>query len=139
MHMPGTGGDDGEMPAISEINVTPLVDVMMVLLVIFIITAPLMMSQLPITLPKATLDQMGKPPDPVIVSLDTRGDYYINTTPVPFDQLVQKLHTLAVQEPNNTVYVRADQSIPYGKVVTLLQLVGAAGFYKVSLMSRAEQ
>lgn len=139
MRMPSAGGDDGDMPPVSDINVTPLVDVMLVLLVIFIITAPLMMSQLPITLPKASLDQMGKPPDPVIVSMDNQGDYYINSTEVPYGQFVQRLHSLAEQEPDNTVYVRADQSIPYGKVVSLLQLVGAAGFYKVSLMSRAEQ
>lgn len=139
MQLPGAGNEEGSAPPVSEINVTPLVDVMLVLLVIFIITAPLMMSQLPITLPKATLDQMGKPPDPVIVSMDNKGDYFINSTQIPYGQFLQKLHKLAEQEPDNTVYVRADRSVAYGKVVSLLQLVGTAGFYKVSLMSQAEQ
>lgn len=135
--MEGDGSDDALTP-VSDINVTPFVDVMMVLLVIFIITAPLMMSQLPLTLPKAALSEMGKPPDPVIVSLDVEGNYYINSTQVPYEDFVQRLHQMSEQSPDNTVYVRADKAIPYGKVVNLLKLVGASGFYKVSLVSRDE-
>ncbi|TAM11750.1 MAG: biopolymer transporter ExbD [Nevskiaceae bacterium] len=138
MSMPVLGGDGDEMSPVSDINVTPFVDVMLVLLVIFIITAPLMMSQLPLTLPKATLSDMGKPPDPVIVSMDVNDNYYINSAPVPYADFVQSLHKLSEEVPDNTVYVRADKAIPYGKVVNLLKLVGASGFYKVSLVSRAE-
>lgn len=138
MSMPVLGGDGDEMSPVSDINVTPFVDVMLVLLVIFIITAPLMMSQLPLTLPKATLSDMGKPPDPVIVSMDVNDNYYINSAPVPYADFVQSLHKLSEEVTDNTVYVRADKAIPYGKVVNLLKLVGASGFYKVSLVSRAE-
>ena len=74
----GEGEDDlGE--AIASINVTPLVDVMLVLLIIFMVTAPLMLSQVPVTLPKAALQEMGKPRDPLIVSFDLNGNYYIDT------------------------------------------------------------
>ena len=141
MHMPGSGdgGDEQELAPMAEINVTPLVDVMLVLLIIFMVTAPLMMSQLPIQLPKASLQEMGKPRDPLIVSMDTQGNYFINSDPVAAGQLEPQLRGIARHQPDNVVYVRADKSVAYGKVVALLQLVGNAGFYKVSLMSQAPQ
>ena len=141
MHMvplPG-GEDDGAMPPVAEINVTPFVDVMLVLLVIFMVTAPLMMSQLPITLPRAALQEMGKPRDPLIVAVDITGHYFINSEPVSTEDLAPKLKTIAQSEGDNLVYVRADKGIQYGKVVELLQVVGAAGFYRVSLMAEAPQ
>ncbi len=138
-----SGDDEGELSPVAEINVTPLVDVMLVLLIIFMITAPLMMSQLPITLPKASLEEMGKPRDPLIVSITTDDRYFIETgshnEEIPFDQLPARLHTIAQTMPDNLVYVRADKGILYGKVVDLLAMVGGAGFYKVSLMSEAPQ
>ena len=136
MQLPGNDAD-GEFAPMADINVTPLVDVMLVLLVIFMVTAPLMMSQLPIQLPKASLHQMGKPPDPIIVSMDKRDDFYINSHLVAPGQLADKLHRLAIRQPDNIVYVRADKSVAYGRVVRLLQVVGQSGFYKVSLLSRA--
>ena len=138
MHLPN-GDDDGDLAPMAEINVTPLVDVMLVLLIIFMVTAPLMMSQLPIQLPKASLQQMGKPPNPLIVSMDDRGDYYVNSQPVAVARLPEKLRALARRQPDNLVYVRADRSVAYGQVVALLQMVGEAGFYKVSLISQAPQ
>ena len=139
MQLPSMSGEESELAPMSEINVTPLVDVMLVLLIIFMITAPLMMSQLPIQLPKASLQQMGKPPDPLIVSMDLQGDYFINSDPVVSGQLESRLRGIAQHQPDNVVYVRADKSVSYGKVVALLQMVGSAGFYKVSLMSQAPQ
>ena len=138
------GGDEGEMGPVAEINVTPLVDVMLVLLIIFMVTAPLMMSQLPIKLPKANLQEMGKPRDPLIVSIDVDGNYYIETggghsEELTYDQLPAKLAELAAAQPDNLVYIRADQDDQYGKVIDLLQIVGDAGFYRVSLMSEAQQ
>lgn len=139
MHLPSPGNDEGDLAPMAEINVTPLVDVMLVLLIIFMVTAPLMMSQLPIQLPKASLQQMGKPRDPLIVSMDNDGNYFINSDPVAADKLEPQLQDIAKTQPDNIVYVRADKSVSYGKVVALLQLVGSAGFYKVSLMSQAPQ
>jgi biopolymer transport protein ExbD len=141
---PSSGGDsEGELPPVAEINVTPLVDVMLVLLIIFMVTAPLMMSQLPITLPKASLEEMGKPRDPLIVGMTVDGRYSLETGShqeyVPYEELPARLHAIAQTMPDNIVYVRADKGILYGKVVDLLALVGGAGFYKVSLMSEAPQ
>ena len=119
--------DEGLGGAIAEINVTPLVDVMLVLLIIFMVTAPLMMSQVPITLPKAALQEMGKPRDPLIVSFDLNGNYYIDTgggnvQSFRYDQLPQRLHDLAVAQPDNLVYIRADKGAVFDKVRDLLKL-----------------
>ncbi len=139
----GGGGEEGELPTVAEINITPMVDVMLVLLIIFMVTAPLMLPQLPITLPKASLDEMGKPRDPLIISIDTSDEYFINNGPltqqVPFDQLGEALRAISVKQADNLVYIRSDKGVEYGKVVDLIILVGASGFYKVSLMAEAQQ
>lgn len=129
------GGFPGYQP-LAEINVTPLVDVMLVLLIIFMITAPLMMVKLPIELPRTNAEAMGKPKQPLIVSLDAKGQYYLAGQPVPVASLLSQLHTLATQDPDQVVYVRADKSIAYGQVMLLLGEVGQAGFYKISLISK---
>jgi biopolymer transport protein TolR len=136
------GGGDEALGAIAEINVTPLVDVMLVLLIIFMVTAPLMMSQVPVALPKAALQEMGKPRDPLIVSFDLEGNYYIDTgggriQETQYDQLPAKLHEIALAQPDNLVYIRADKGTSFDKVRDLLKLAAGAGFYKVSLMSKA--
>jgi biopolymer transport protein TolR len=130
-------GDDfsGNQP-MAEINVTPLVDVMLVLLIIFMITAPLMMAQLPIELPKTSAADLGKPKQPLIVSMDKNSQYYINGKPLAAVDLPVQLETLANQDPDQTVYVRADKAIPYGQVMALLGEVGQSGFYKISLISK---
>lgn len=144
MNVPAAGGgEDDDMGPIAEINVTPLVDVMLVLLIIFMVTAPLMMSKLPITLPKANLDEMGKPRDPLIVSVDLQSHYYLDTgqhsEEIPFDQLPNRLRAIAQSQGDNLVYVRADKGVEYGRVLDLIGMVGASGFYRVSLMSEAQQ
>lgn len=137
LHLLDSDDDPGVMAPVADINVTPFVDVMLVLLVIFILTAPLMLSQLPINLPQASLDAMTRPPQPVVVSMDEHDAYYLGSERVPHDQLAQRLRAAAEREPDRIVYVHADRALPYGKVVGLLELVGAAGFARVSLVSRA--
>jgi len=136
-------GEDDLGEAIASINVTPLVDVMLVLLIIFMVTAPLMLSQVPVTLPKAALQEMGKPRDPLIVSFDLNGNYYIDTggghvDQMTIDQLPARLHEIAQAEPDNLVYIRADKGAVFDKVRDLLKMAAQAGFYKVSLMSQAQ-
>ena len=136
--------DDDLGSAIAEINVTPLVDVMLVLLIIFMVTAPLMMSQVPITLPKAALQEMGKPRDPLIVSFDLQGNYYIDTggghvDEMKYEDLPGRLHEIALAQPDNLVYIRADKNAVFDKVRDLLKIAAGAGFYRVSLMSEARQ
>ena len=141
MHMqqPASGNDvySGYQP-MAEINVTPLVDVMLVLLIIFMVTAPLMMAQLPIELPKTSADNLGKPPTPLIVGMDAGGQYYIGDKSVAVGELTTQLSALADKNPDRIVYVRADKSVPYGQVMGLLSMVGQAGFYKISLMSEQQ-
>ncbi len=137
-------GGEEEGAAIAEINVTPLVDVMLVLLIIFMVTAPLMLSQLPLKLPKASLQDMGKPRDPLLVSLDRDGNYYIDmggghTEEVPIDNLPARLAQIAAGQPDNLVYIRADKDAMFDKVRDILKMAATAGFYKVSLVSEAPQ
>ena len=132
----GPDGDEfsGYRP-MAEINVTPMVDVMLVLLIIFMVTAPLMMAQLPIELPKSGAQDLGKPPEPLIVALDAQGNFYVGSDQVSPTDLPGRLAALAQSNPDQIVYVRADKGIPYGQVMALLGTVGKAGFYKISLMS----
>jgi biopolymer transport protein ExbD len=136
-------GDSDEMSPVAEINVTPMVDVMLVLLIIFMVTAPLMMSQLPLKPPKDKLQDMGKPRDPLIVSLDENSVYHIDTgshsEEVPLADLEGRLAQIAKTEPDNIVFIRADKTLDYGKVVGIMKIVADSGFYKVSLMSEAPQ
>ena len=141
---PGIRGKRRSHRPLAEINVTPLVDVMLVLLIIFMVTAPLMMSRVPVALPKAALQEMGKPRDPLIVSFDLHGNYYVDTgaghvDELHYEQLPQRLHELAVAQPDNLVYIRADKQVVFDKVRDLLKIAAQAGFYKVSLMSEARQ
>ena len=129
------GGDEDPGRMIVDINVTPLVDITLVLLIIFMVTAPLMMAQLPIELPKTSAQDLGKPPEPLIVGLDADGNYYVGSDKVAESDLPAKLEQLAQDNPDQIVYVRGDKDIPYGKVIALLGVVGKAGFYKISLMS----
>ncbi|MDB5987335.1 MAG: exbD [Nevskia sp.] len=136
-------GDDDDFAPVAEINVTPLVDVMLVLLIIFMVTAPLLLSTLPVKVPKADLQEMGKPRDPLIVSLDGDSNYYLDlggghTEPVPYDQLEPRLAQLAASQPDNLVYIRADKGVTFDKVRDILKKAAEAGFYRVSLISQAE-
>ncbi len=133
------GGDDDELAPMAEINVTPLVDVMLVLLIIFMVTAPLMMVKLPIELPKTSAEEVGKPKEPVVIGVDTANQLFYGEEPVSHDEMVGRLAKLAQTEPDRMVYVQADKAVDYGKVVELLGLVGTSGLSKVSLMAQQPQ
>ena len=133
-----SGGDGGELGPVAEINVTPLVDVMLVLLIIFMVTAPLMMNQLPITLPKPSVFMTDKPPDKLGVSFDLQGNYFLqhNDDPkegVPYPDLAGRLHSIAQDHPDEVVTVCADPQSIYDRVVDLMAIVGSSGFSKVTL------
>jgi len=133
-----SGGDEGEMGPVAEINVTPLVDVMLVLLIIFMVTMPLMMNQLPITLPKPSLFQSDKPPEKLSVSFDLQNNYFLqhNDDPkeaVPYTDLPARLRDIADKTPEELVTVCADPQSIYDRVVDLMAIVGSSGFSKVTL------
>ena len=134
----GTGGDD-ELGPMSEINVTPLVDVMLVLLIIFMVTAPLMMVKLPIELPKTSAEEVGKPKEPLIVGVDAADQLFYGEEKVTPEEMAGRLAQVAQTEPDRTVYVQADKGVEYGKVVELLGVVGKSGLAKVSLMAQQPQ
>jgi biopolymer transport protein TolR len=130
--------DDGfGATPLSEINVTPLVDVMLVLLIIFMVAAPLMSVGVPVQLPKTAAPKVTQPKQPVVVSIDESGQPFLDKEPLAPDTIVPRLKALAAQDPGQVVLVRGDRSVPYGRVIEVMGQVSAAGFSKVSLIAQA--
>ena len=122
--------------AISEINVTPFVDVMLVLLIIFMVTAPLLTSGIKINLPESSSVLKNEKKEPVTVSLNSSGNIYINKKKFTKEQLITKLKALEKVNKNLKIYVKADKSINYGKVMDLMTVINKSGFTKVALVTR---
>jgi biopolymer transport protein TolR len=122
-------------PPMSEINVTPLVDVMLVLVVIFIITAPLLASTIRLDLPRAEGTQSGDPPRFVTLVLDRNGQAFLNDQPVAPAQLAEQLAARAKQNPETEIQLRADQAVPYGKVVEVMGLAHKAGLSRIGFVA----
>ena len=119
----------------SEINVTPFIDVMLVLLIIFMVTAPLMMAGVPLKLPKASAATVSPPHKPVVVSLDKDGRLFVGDDPSSLDSLPAHLTAMVKGDPELVVYVRADNSIDYGRVVELFAKIGGSGVARLSLLT----
>jgi TolR protein len=132
----GDTGEDSYTP-LAEINVTPMVDVMLVLLVIFMVAAPLLTVGVPINLPKSSAAQVTEPQQPLVVSINKDGETFIGDDKVTGDDLKTQLGRLASQDPTRIVYVRGDRGIEYGTLMDLLSEVNTAGFAKVSLLADA--
>ncbi|MEH3147218.1 MAG: protein TolR [Methylobacterium frigidaeris] len=138
--MQAGGGADDEFEAVpvSEINVTPMVDVMLVLLIIFMVAAPLMTVGVPVQLPKTAAAKTSESKKPVVVSVDKEGQAFLAKEQLPDgDAALARLKALASEDPNQTVLVRGDKDVPYGKVMEVMGVVGRAGFGKVSLVANA--
>jgi biopolymer transport protein TolR len=121
----------------SEINVTPLVDVMLVLLVVFMVTAPLLTVGVPVDLPQTQAAPINEPKEPTVITVNKEGAIFIQETTVPIDTLVARLQALTGSNPDAVLYVRGDKDINYGKVLEVMSLVSAAGFRKVSLVAES--
>ena len=132
----GDSGEDRYAP-LAEINVTPMVDVMLVLLVIFMVAAPLLTVGVPIDLPKTSAAQVTEPQQPLVVSMNQACETFIGDNVAAGDDLKTQLTALAAADPTRIVYVRGDRTIEYGKLMDLLGLVNTAGFAKVSLLAEA--
>jgi biopolymer transport protein TolR len=135
----GATGEEAEYRPISEINITPMVDVMLVLLIIFMITAPLLVAGVPVELPNTSAARISQPKKPVIVSLGGDGSLYIRDEQVSQDTLIPKLQSLRSAEGDAVVYVRADKKRAYGEVMEILGRVGQSGYARVSLLSQPQQ
>ena len=121
----------------SEINVTPMVDVMLVLLVIFMVAAPLLTVGVPVDLPQTQAPAINEPKEPLVITLNAQGKLFLQNNPTEDDGLVPKLQAITRSNPNADIYVRADQAINYGRVMQVMGMVSAAGFNKVSLITEA--
>ena len=132
----GEMGEDRYQP-LAEINVTPMVDVMLVLLVIFMVTAPLLTVGVPLDLPKTRAAAITDPKPPVILSLNRMGEVFIGDERVEPGDLGERLAGLAAEDPTRIVYVRGDQTISYTQLMEALGLVNRAGFLKVTLVAEA--
>ena len=132
----GEGGEDRYSP-LAAINVTPMVDVMLVLLVIFMVAAPLLTVGVPINLPKTSAAEVQQPHKPIIVSINNSGEIFIGDDAVASTELKPRLDALAADDPSRIVYVRGDREIPYARVMDLLGLINTTGFCKVSLLAEA--
>ena len=128
----------GRRAPMSEINVTPLVDVMLVLLIIFMVTAPLLVAGVPVDLPKNRAQPLDQQAKPIQVSIDANGAIFIDDTEVTSPELPLKLAEIAAQpEPpeGRRIYLRADKSLDYGQVMTVMGELNRAGLNRVALVS----
>ncbi len=135
----GTSDEDGGYQPMAEINITPMVDVMLVLLIIFMVAAPLMVSGVPVQLPKTSAAKVGQTKKPMVVTMTSDGRLQIRDEFVARDQLIPRLSSLKASEGDGVVYVRADSKLAYGEVMLILGEVGQAGFARVSLLSNRLQ
>lgn len=119
----------------SEINVTPMVDVMLVLLVIFMVTAPLMTVGVPVDLPKTQAKAINEKVEPLTISISSDQKIYIQETEVDLENLVPRLHAITQAKPDTRIFVRGDQKIAYGLILQVMGTISAAGFEKIALMA----
>jgi len=121
----------------SEINMTPLIDVMLVLVVIFIITAPLLASSIKLDLPKSDAAKAGDAPKFVMLVIDKAGQAYLDDKAVQPDELASKLTQIAGQNPETEVQLRADEAVPYGRVVEAMGAAQKAGLNRIGFVADA--
>ena len=136
---PGNGTERSfQTKIMADINVTPMVDVMLVLLVIFMVTAPLLVAGVPVQLPKNSAQRISQPNKPVIVTLAADARLYIRDEQVDAASLIPRLSALRSGEGDAVVYLRADKAIPYGEVMDLLGRLSSSGYQRISLLSQAQ-
>ena len=121
---------------ISEINVTPFVDVMLVLLVIFMITAPLLTTGIKINLPESTAKVISEKKEPVTISLKKNGDIFLQKKKINEEELIKKLFELKKLNEDLKIYIRGDKDLNYGQVIKLMGTINKAGFKKVALVTK---
>ncbi len=134
---PGGRRRRGAWRPMSEINVTPFVDVMLVLLIVFMVTAPLLTVGVPVDLPQADAQPITTPEEPLVVSVDAEGRLYIQDTEVTAVSLVPRLRAITDANPETRIYVRGDRAIAYGLVMEVMGMINEAGFRRVALLAEA--
>ena len=131
----GRPGKSRRTRPMSDINVTPMLDVMLVLLVIFMVTAPLLTVGVQVDLPKTQAAEIKGEDEPLAVSIDDRGRIFLQDTEVDMDALVPRLKAIAGSKPDLRIFVRGDKEIPYGRVMEVMSAIHAGGFSKLALLT----
>ncbi|MGO9392855.1 protein TolR [Rhodoblastus sp.] len=126
-----------DVPPMADMNVTPLVDVMLVLLIVFMVAAPLMAVGVPVDLPKVQAKQINDQKPPIVVSIDSAGSFFVDQTAIDSDQLLPTLTSNSENDKERRIHVRGDRNINYGKVMEVMGLINSAGFTKVALVAEA--
>ena len=124
---------------ISQINVTPFVDVMLVLLIVFMITAPLLTVGVSVDLPKTKASQLNSKGDPIIISIKKNGELYIQEREIDTLQLLPRLKAISSGNKNLRIYVRGDKHVPYGLVLDTIAKIKSSGFKKVALVAKLQE
>jgi biopolymer transport protein TolR len=122
----------------SEINVTPMVDVMLVLLIIFMVTAPLLTVGVPIELPKSEAKQLEGDKEPLTITVDLEGKIFLQDTELKLDEIVPKLTAISKNGHEERIFVRGDRRVNYGVVMRVMGTISAAGFRRIALVSDLE-
>jgi biopolymer transport protein TolR len=122
----------------SEINVTPMVDVMLVLLIIFMVAAPMLTGGIPVDLPQAKGDQLQSSKEPITVSIDSKGDIYIAEAKVPLEELAAKLKAISKNGVEDQIVIKGDRAVAHGLVMKMMGRIREAGFRKVAFLTDNE-
>src|SRR5689334_25272853 len=130
----GRGGGRRGRP-MSEINVTPFVDVMLVLLIVFMVTAPLLTVGVPVDLPQTRAKSLGEDREPLAVTIDNSGRIFLQNTPIGEEDLVPKLIAISNNGYSQRIFVRGDKAVDYGKVMQVMGLLNSAGFSRIGLVT----
>jgi biopolymer transport protein TolR len=119
----------------SEINVTPFVDVMLVLLIIFMVTAPLLTVGVQVDLPETSADTLPEESEPLTLTINSKGEVFIQETKIEFENLIKKILAVSNNRIDTRIYVRGDKTINYGRVLEVMGKLSGSGFTKVALIS----
>jgi biopolymer transport protein TolR len=128
----------GRAKPMSDINVTPFVDVMLVLLIVFMVTAPLLSAGVPVDLPEAQAQPLALEKEPITVTVDTTGRVYVKDDEVEIDQLVPRLLAISASNLDERIYVRGDKEASYGTIMRVMGTINGAGFKRIGLVALKE-
>ena len=123
----------------SDINVTPFVDVMLVLLIVFMVTAPMLTVGVPVNLPDSNADSLPDDKEPLTLTINSKGEIFIQKTKVGFSELIPKLLAISKNRTDTRIYVRGDRNIDYGRVMEVMGKLSGSGFSKVALISETKR
>ncbi len=132
----GPTRSNGRKRLVSDINVTPLVDVMLVLLIIFMVTAPMMTQGVNVDLPETTAKSLRQEEKPIVITINKEGETSINNIPLVRDLMIQELQKNYQQKKDQPIYIRADKDVAYGRVITVMADIKTVGFDKVGMITK---